>query len=94
MSQFQKVLAQFSELSAISFAQPCTDIWTCATRSFIGVTAHWIDTEDLARKKAAIACKRMVGRHTYDVIAKALVNTMQEYNIQKKTKDAVTDSGT
>merc|ERR1719277_2730407 len=69
------------------------DIWTGATRSFIGVTAHWIRPEDLIRKKAAIACKRMKGRHTYDVIAKALVDAMESYDIREKTTGAVTDRG-
>ena len=45
------------------------------------------------RKNAAIACQRMKGHHTYDVIAKALVQVMDKYKIRKKTKDAVTDSG-
>ena len=43
--------------------------------------------------KASIACKRMVGRHTFDVIAKALVEIMEAYNIREKTTGAVTDRG-
>ena len=35
----------------------------------------------------------MKGRHTYDVIAKALVKILDDYNIRDKTTNAVTDSG-
>ena len=33
------------------------------------MTVHWIDPHTLKRCKAAIACARMMGRHTYDVLA-------------------------
>ena len=35
----------------------------------------------------------MKGRHTYDVIGKALKEVLEEYNIEAKTTSAVTDSG-
>ena len=33
------------------------------------MTVHWIDSITLKLEKAALACKRVRGRHTYDVIA-------------------------
>lgn len=69
----------------------CADIWSAATRSFLGICAHWISTTNLERKKATIACRRIKGHHTYDVIAKLLVDVMSKYNIKEKTTDATTD---
>lgn len=49
----------------------CTtaDIWIAHHRSYLGITCHWIEPETLERKLAALACERIRGRHTYDVIA-------------------------
>jgi len=49
----------------------CTtvDAWAAHHRSYLGMTAHWINPKTLQWRKAAIACTRMVGRHTYDVLA-------------------------
>jgi len=82
-----------AEFQGVQYLCISADIWTGATRSFLGVTAHWISPKHLVRKRAAIACKRMKGRHTYDVIAKALVDAMESYNIREKTTGAVTDRG-
>ena len=37
------------------------DMWSSRRRGYMGVTAHWIDTETLARQNIAIACKRFKG---------------------------------
>ncbi len=44
----------------ISFICLTADIWTGRNRSFLGVTAHWLDSK-LNRVSAAIACKRFKG---------------------------------
>ena len=38
----------------------CTtvDAWTAHHRSYLGMTAHWIDPHILNRHKAAIACTK------------------------------------
>lgn len=48
----------------------CTtaDIWSSLNKSYIGVTAHWISAH-MKRQCVALACKRITGSHTYDVIA-------------------------
>ena len=70
-----------------------TDCWTAHRRSFIGVTSHWIDEQTLERKSAALACPRLKGRHTYDVLAAKLEDIHVEYDIQTKIVMTTTDSG-
>ncbi len=72
----------------------CTtaDAWSEANKSYLGVTAHTLDEEG-KRKSFAIACRRLKGRHTYDILAEALENIHAEYNIQFKVLGTVTDNG-
>lgn len=73
----------------------CTtaDIWTAHHRSFMGITCHWIEPETLDRKSAALACERIRGRHTYDVIAAKVSQIHAEFQIQGKVSATVTDNG-
>jgi len=58
----------------------------------IGVTCHWIDSKSLQCHSVSLACIRVTGRHTYDVIAAALYNIFTTYKIQNKIVAATTDS--
>ncbi len=53
----------------LEYVSTTADIWTAQNKSFLGITVHWIDPASLQRQKAAIACRRFRGRHTYDTIA-------------------------
>ena len=72
----------------------CTtaDAWSDGNKSFLGVTAHTLD-KDGKRHSFAIACRRLTGRHTYDVLAEALEAVHVEFNIQFKVLGTVTDNG-
>src|SRR4029434_5032230 len=56
----------------IKYIATTTDCWTARRQSFIGVTAHWIQPDSLESCSVALACKRLKGAHTYDVLAGAL----------------------
>lgn len=45
------------------------NIWSVHNKSFLGIASHWINPTTVQRKKATLACRRVRGRHTYDVIA-------------------------
>ncbi|XP_035987101.1 uncharacterized protein LOC118560298 [Fundulus heteroclitus] len=76
------------------YVSTTADIWTANNRSFLGVTVHWIDSETLQRKKAAIACRRFRGRHTYDAIASELEDIFPQYGLTtEKVTACVTDNG-
>ncbi|KAI4830468.1 hypothetical protein KUCAC02_002098 [Chaenocephalus aceratus] len=63
-------------------------------KSLLGVTVHWIDADTLKRKKAAIACRRFRGRHTYDAIATELEDIFSQYGFTNdKVTACVTDNG-
>ena len=47
----------------IDIVSTAVDVWTA------WITVHWIDPRMLKRCKTAIACTRMMGQHTYDVLA-------------------------
>lgn len=51
----------------VDFVSTTADIWTANNRSYKGVTLHWISRSTLECSKAALACRRICGRHMYDV---------------------------
>ena len=57
------------------------------------MTAHWIDPQTLRRCKAAIACARMTGRHTYDALACKIEQVHSSYNLNGKVCATITDNG-
>ncbi|XP_030577209.1 uncharacterized protein LOC115774195 [Archocentrus centrarchus] len=80
-------------MSEIEFIATTTDCWTAHRRSFIGVTAHWIEPETLERCCAALACKQLKGSHTFSALAAALNGIHTEYNIREKIVRTTTDNG-
>ncbi|KAL3244794.1 hypothetical protein MRX96_018596 [Rhipicephalus microplus] len=63
------------------------------TRSFLGVTVHYIDEESLERRSAALECQRLSGHHTYDAIATVLHAVFVEYKNLHKICVVITENG-
>ena len=55
--------------SSLDHVSTTADIWSANNKSYFGMTVQWIDGITLKLEKAALACKRVRGRHTYNVIA-------------------------
>ncbi|KAF0702964.1 Uncharacterized protein FWK35_00032160 [Aphis craccivora] len=70
------------------------DIWSARHKSFMGVTAHWIDETTLTRFSCLLACRRFRGSHTYDKIAELLHEIICEFSIEREQLiSTVTDNG-
>lgn len=81
------------KLSAVNYVATTTDCWSARQRSYLGVTCHWIDNTSLERHSAALACRRLKGSHTFDILAAALEEIHSEYHIREKVTRTTTDSG-
>ena len=81
-----------STLYQVDYIATTTDCWSASRKSFIGMTAHWIDS-DFKRQSAALACKRLKGPHTYDVLAGAIEDIHCGYEIRAKVTKTTTDNG-
>ena len=80
-------------LDSVITVATTTDCWSARGKSYIGVTAHWINTDSMKRISAALACQRLKGSHTFDVLASALENIHNEYGIGNKICKTTTDNG-
>ncbi|XP_067298604.1 zinc finger BED domain-containing protein 4-like [Pseudorasbora parva] len=81
------------KLNNAEYVATTADCWSARQRSYLGVTCHWIDSTSFERCSAALACRRMTGSHTFDVIAAALEEIHVEYKIRGKITRTTTDSG-
>ncbi|KAM7309404.1 uncharacterized protein ISCGN_013035 [Ixodes scapularis] len=71
------------------------DVWSTSTKSYLGVTAHWISEATLERQSAALACRRFAGTHSYDRVAELLSDVCTDYCLPTgKITGTVTDNAT
>lgn len=72
----QELRKQFQDTNAVCLT---ADIWGSQHRSFLGVTAHWIvtDNNSFVRKSSALACKRFEGKIRNDYWK--LISTSKSY---------------
>jgi len=82
-----------SELSKASHVSTTADCWTAHRRSFLGMTVHWLDQDEVTRQSACLGVRRIYGSHTYDVLAKAISEMHAEFKISKKVNLTITDNG-
>lgn len=92
--RFRECQQQLKDLLAkLDYVCTTADCWTSRRRCFLGITVHWLDPVSLERKGCCLAVRQLLGRHTYDVLAKALESVNNEFQIGDKTCYTVTDSG-
>ena len=80
-------------MSEVKHIATTTDCWSTCHHSYIGVTAHWLDTETQQRKSCVLACHCLKGSHTYDVLAAQLEDVHTEFEIRLKVVMTTTDNG-
>ncbi|XP_065318865.1 uncharacterized protein LOC135926859 [Gordionus sp. m RMFG-2023] len=92
--RYDKMMDDIIEmLSGVSYVCTTADCCSGFRRSFLGVTAHWIDTKSLQRKSAALALRRVQGKHTFDVLAKMIIDIHKSFKIRNKVIKTITDNG-
>ncbi|KAJ7303275.1 hypothetical protein JRQ81_012214 [Phrynocephalus forsythii] len=82
-----------NQLGGVSYVATTADCWSSGRRSFLAVTAHWINPATMRREWGALACQRLNGPCTYGVLARALHGVHVQYGIDDKVVGTVTDNG-
>jgi hypothetical protein len=57
------------------------------------MTGHWLDPKTRTRQHAVLACFRLRGHHTFDVLSEAIVDTHYKFHLQDKVTRTTTDNG-
>lgn len=91
---YESMMKKIKEtLEGVDNVSTTADVWMAHHRSYLGMTVHWIDQKSLKRQKAAIACMRIIGRHTYDVLAAKSEEVHRKFGLHGKISAMVTDNG-
>ena len=80
-------------LRAVDTVSTTVDIWMSHYRSYLMMIVNWIKSHTLKHCKAAIACVRIKGRHTYDVLACKTEQIHASYNLTGRVHATITDNG-
>ena len=83
----------FRMLEDVPWVGTTADCWTGHHSSYLGVTVHWLDPETRERKQAVLACRRLKGSHTFDVLAHAISEIHSKFQLQDKVRRTTTDNG-
>jgi len=70
--------------SEINFVASTADCWFAHNRSFLGMTAHWIDPCDLSRKDAMLCCRKVDVSHTHDILGAIVDDVHRGFDIIHK----------
>uniref|UniRef100_A0A8C1VDV3 BED-type domain-containing protein n=1 Tax=Cyprinus carpio TaxID=7962 RepID=A0A8C1VDV3_CYPCA len=71
-SEYEKMNIELkTSFEELEYILTTADIWTAHNKSYLGVTAHWLNPNNMERETAALACRRFKGRcasHTLNLI--------------------------
>lgn len=93
-ARFDGMKASLKEiLRAQKYLCITTDVWSSRAQSYLGVTVHFLD-KLFVRHSHLLAFKELKGKQTYKVLAKALNDVFEDFEIKaKQITNIVTDGG-
>ena len=68
-------------MAKVEWIATTTDCWSAHRRLYLGVTAHWLSPDSFNRESAALACRRIMGRHNYKCLAENLKTLHSDHGI-------------
>ncbi|XP_042229523.1 uncharacterized protein LOC121871369 [Homarus americanus] len=80
-------------LKDVPWVATTADCWSAHNKSYLGMTAQWLDPKTRKRQHAVLACSRIRGHHTFDVLSEAMVDTHYKFHLQDKVTRTTTDNG-
>lgn len=73
-----------NQLNNVNYVGTTVDVWSAHHRSFLGITAHFIESTTLERKNFALACLRLRGKHDHQLLAQKISEVHHLFRIQNK----------
>lgn len=71
-------------LENVGHISTTADIWSANSKSFLGMTVHWINLAILQCRRAAIVCVQFKGHDTYEAIAAEIDQIHVVYSVNAK----------
>ena len=68
-------------MQQVDWVATTNDCWTAQHRSFLEVTAYWLNKESMKRESAALACRRLTGKHDYLLLGKEICKVHDQFEI-------------
>ena len=80
------------EFKQVRYISLTADLWSSHKRGFLGMTAHYIDQQNLQFVSNTLTCRRFKHSHTGQEIAAMMTTVMEEFQISSKMTACVTDN--
>ncbi|KAB7500078.1 hypothetical protein Anas_07455, partial [Armadillidium nasatum] len=80
-------------LKDVPWVATTADCWSVHNKSFLRITAYWLDSKTRKRQYAVLACSQLKEHPTVDVLTEAMLNTHYKFHLQDKVTRITTDNG-